>query len=169
MEIADGGNALRRAKDVEELAAIMNDPNFVTWDCDGNLEEVTGDYTAMAKYRNEGEYVVRFYVRKGSISNPYELQYTTTVKAGSDAPSINIPAVTDYVFTEWDKPLNNIQEDTDFYARYAPASGDGNNPGTSPSPSPEPSPSPSPSPKPSPSPSPGPSNGNTGSGNNTGR
>ena len=168
MEIADGGNALRRAKDVEELAAIMNDPNFVTWDCDGNLEEVTGDYTAVAKYRNEGEYVVRFYVRKGSISNPYELQYTTTVKAGSDAPSINIPAVTDYVFTEWDKPLNNIQEDTDFYARYAPASGDGNNPGTSPSPSPEPSPSPSPSPNPSPSPSPGPGNGNTGIGNNTG-
>lgn len=139
MEIADGGNALRRARDVEELTAIMEDPSFVTWDCEGNLEEVTGDYTAVAKYRNEGEYIVRFYVRKGSISSPYELQYTTTVKKGESAPSITIPTVTDYVFTEWDKPLNNIQEDTDFYARYAPASGGNDNPG-----------------------------GNTGSGNNTG-
>lgn len=172
MEIADGGNALRRARDVEELAAIMDDPTFVAWDCEGNLEEVTGDYTAVAKYRNEGEYIVRFYVRKGSISSPYELQYTTTVKAGESAPSITIPTVTDYVFTEWDKPLNNIQEDTDFYARYAPASGNGNGTGSgnnpSPSPSPSPGPSPSPSPNPSPSPSPGPGNGNTGSSNNTG-
>ncbi len=137
MEIADGGNALRRAKDVEELAAIMNDPSFVAWDCEGNLEEVTGNYTAVAKYRNEGEYVVRFFVRKGSITSAYEMFYTTTVKQGSSAPSISVPAVTDYVFTEWDKPLNSIQEDTDFYARYAPASGgnqggntgSGNNPG----------------------------------------
>ena len=176
MEIADGGNALRRARDVEELAAIMDDPTFVTWDCEGNLEEVTGDYTAVAKYRNEGEYIVRFYVRKGSISSPYELQYTTTVKEGESAPSITIPTVTDYVFTEWDKPLNNIQEDTDFYARYAPAGDDNPSPSpgpdTSPSPSPgpdtSPSPSPSPGPDTSPSPSPGPDGGNSGSGSNTG-
>ena len=98
---------------------------FVGWKADGELRNVTTNLTAVANYVTEGEYLVEYYVRRGSISSPWEVFYSLTIKEGETAPNLTPSAEYDvegYRFTGWDKPLNNISEATELYAKYEPTS-----------------------------------------------
>ncbi len=111
---------------------------FKGWKTDGDLGYITSDLTAVADYSVDGEYLVEYLARKGSITSDWELFYSTTLKEGATAPDLTPSeewAVEGYKFTGWDKELANISEPTTFYATYEPGSGNGdgdnngNNPG----------------------------------------
>ncbi len=70
------------------------------------------NYTFVANY-TINTYTIRFY-------NESELLETTTTTHGNNAIYTKAtPVRENHIFTGWDKPLTNIQANTDFYAEFA--------------------------------------------------
>ena len=74
--------------------------------------EINKNYTFVANY-TINTYTIRFY-------NGSELLEATTTTHGNNAIYTKAtPVRENHIFTGWDKPLTNIQANTDFYAEFA--------------------------------------------------
>lgn len=88
---------------------------FSGWDI--SLESITANVTATAQYSTEDRFLCRFY-------NDGTLLYSTYVTDGEDViyvgdtPTREKTQQYTYTFSGWDKPLENINEHTDFNAEY---------------------------------------------------
>jgi uncharacterized repeat protein (TIGR02543 family) len=92
------------------VTGIYKDAEYTeAWDADKDIIE--GDMTLYLDGTYK-ELTVTYYDKdKSKIS-------TEKVSYGGDAKGVDAPEVEGFTFVGWDKPLENITEDTDLYAQY---------------------------------------------------
>lgn len=86
---------------------------YVFWGWDREYAEVTSDITVKAIYQKI-KLSVKFVDYDGTILQEREVEY------GDSLSPPSVPEREGYVFTGWDKPLENIQENLTITALYSP-------------------------------------------------
>lgn len=91
---------------------------FTGWDTEP-AKKTTASVTYTAQYKKEeAKYTVKFVDGDGKIMTETEYRYGDLVNVPESTPTKSADATYTYTFTEWDKPLGMVTEDTIFTAKF---------------------------------------------------